>query len=101
MDAAAEVNAYLNATEPWNVLKKDRERAGTLLWTAIQAISAIRVALSPYLPFSTETIGSMLGVGPDVAGWTAPEISGETALGAIEPVFNKLEDEALAEALDD
>jgi len=101
MDAATEVNAYLNATEPWNVLKVDRDRAGTILWTAIQAISAIRVALSPYLPFSTGTIGSMLGVGPEVAGWTAPEISGATVLGTIEPVFNKLEDEALAEALAD
>jgi methionyl-tRNA synthetase len=95
MDAATEVNAYLNATEPWNVLKVDRDRAGTILWTAIQAISAIRVALSPYLPFSTATIGSMLGIEPEVQGWEVPEISGGTVLGTIEPVFNKLEDEAL------
>jgi len=36
LDAAAEVNAYLNATEPWRVLKEDPVRAGTILWTAIQ-----------------------------------------------------------------
>ncbi|MGB7861038.1 MAG: methionine--tRNA ligase, partial [Acidimicrobiia bacterium] len=61
MDAATEVNAYLNATEPWRVVKTDSTRAGTILWVAIQAISAIRVALSPYLPFSTGTIGETLG----------------------------------------
>ena len=40
LEAASEVNAYLNATEPWNELKTDRQRAATILWTAIQAISA-------------------------------------------------------------
>ena len=95
MAAAAEVNAYLNATEPWNVLKDDKTRAGTILWTAIQAISAIRVALSPYLPFSAEIIGSMLGIGPGIDSWAAPEIPGGVALGTIDPVFTKLEDDAL------
>ena len=97
MDAAAEVNAYLNATEPWNVLKVDKNRAGTILWTAIQAISAIRVALSPYLPFSAEVIGTMLGIGPAIEDWSAPEIEGGMRLGEIEPVFVKLEDDALDE----
>jgi methionyl-tRNA synthetase len=95
MEGAAEVNVYLNATEPWNVLKEDKQRAGTILWTAIQAISAIRVALSPYLPFSAETIGSMLGVGREIQNWGAPEIPGGTVLGTIEPVFTKLEDDTL------
>ena len=28
MDAASEVNAYLNSEEPWHVLKEDEQRAG-------------------------------------------------------------------------
>jgi len=95
METAAEVNAYLNATEPWNVLKEDKQRAGTILWTAIQTISAIRVALSPYLPFSAEIIGTMLGIGPETQGWEAPEVPGGTELGTIKPVFTKLENDAL------
>lgn len=95
MDAAGEVNAYLNTTEPWHVLKEDKTRGGTILWTAIQAISAIRVALSPYLPFSTETIGEMLGLGPAVDGWAAPPVNGGTKLGDVSPVFQKLEPDAL------
>ena len=90
-DAAGEVNAYLNATEPWRVLKDDPVRGGTILWTAIQAISAIRVALTPYLPFSSETIGVLLGLDPQIDDWTSPPVPGSTDLGEIKPVFTKLE----------
>lgn len=95
MDAAAEVNAYLNATEPWSVLKEDVERGGTILWTAIQAIAAIRIALYPYLPHSALTIGEMLGIGPDVVSWSPPVVAAGTELGEIAPVFVKLEPDAL------
>ncbi|MDX1450894.1 MAG: class I tRNA ligase family protein, partial [Acidimicrobiia bacterium] len=65
MESAAAVNAYLNAEEPWRTVKSDRDRAGTVLFTAIQAISGIRIGLAPYLPFSTRALGDMLGLPPD------------------------------------
>jgi methionyl-tRNA synthetase len=95
MDAAAEVNAYLNSEEPWKALKTDPERAGTILWTAIQAISGIRVGLSPYLPFSSARLGEMLGIGPGLTGWRRPEVPGGTPLGDASPLFLKLESDAL------
>jgi methionyl-tRNA synthetase len=97
MEAAAEVNAYLNATEPWKALKEAPERGATILWVAIQAIAAIRVALYPYLPHSAATIGEMLGTGPDIDDWSAPEVLAGTQLGDIAPLFIKLEDDALEE----
>lgn len=96
LDGATEVNVYLNATEPWKLVKTDKSRAATVLWCAIQAISGIRVALTPYLPFSSETIGEMLGVGPSIDSWSAPEVPGGTAMGDIAPVFIKLEADALS-----
>ncbi len=95
MDAAGQVNAYLNATEPWKVIKEDHERGGTILWVAIQAIAAIRVALYPYLPHSATTIGEILGTGPNIDSWSAPEVLPGTELGEIVPVFIKLDDDAL------
>jgi len=95
MEAAAQVNAYLNATEPWHVVKNDTMRGGTILWAAIQAIAAIRVALYPYLPFSAGRIGEMLGTGPQIDAWVAPTVPGGTALGPVEPLFTKLEPEVL------
>ena len=95
MEAASEVNAYLNSEEPWHVLKQDPERAGTILWTAIQAISGIRVALAPYLPWTTGPLGEMLGIERDVTSWERVPVPGGTHLGAVTPLFAKLEPEVL------
>jgi methionyl-tRNA synthetase len=96
MDAATLVNAYLNAEEPWRVLKEDPERGGTILWAALQAISGIRVALAPYLPWTTIRLGEMLGL-PIPSGWERPEVEGGTPIETVLPLFTKLE----ADALDD
>ena len=95
MDAATEVNVYLNANAPWKVVKNDPKRAETILWTAIQAISGIRVALSPYLPFTTPRVGEMLGLSGEVEHWERPAVEAGTALGTVEPLFLKLESDAL------
>ena len=95
MDAAAEVNAYLNAQEPWKTVKTGTSRAGTVLWAAIQAISGVRVALTPYLPFTTGPLGEMLGLPASVKTWSRPEVPGGTALGDIQPLFLKLEPDVL------
>jgi methionyl-tRNA synthetase len=95
MHAATEVNAYLNAQEPWKVLNNDMERAGSILWSAIQAISGIRVALAPYIPDATKTLGATLGLPPTPTNWVRPEVPGGTELGEIAPLFTKLEREVL------
>ncbi len=95
MEAAQEVNAYLNATEPWKVIKADRDRAATILATAVQAIAGLRVAFAPYLPFSSARLGTMLGVGGTIAGWQRRPIAAGTRFGEIEPLFAKLEPDAL------
>ena len=97
MDAATTVNVYLNATEPWKLVKTDPERAGTVLWTALQAISGLRVAFAPYLPFTTDPLGKMIGLGPEVNGWARPELPAGTKLGEISPLFRKLEDDIISE----
>jgi methionyl-tRNA synthetase len=95
MHAATEVNAYLNAQEPWKVLDRNVDRAGSILWSAIQAISGIRVALAPFIPDATETLGATLGLPPTPDNWARPEVSGGTELGEVSPLFTKLEREVL------
>ncbi len=93
--AATEVNTYLNDQEPWRVLKDDVDRAGTILWAAIQAISGIRVALAPYLPYTTEVLGEMLALPATPENWSRPEVRSGTKLGEVVPLFLKLEDDVL------
>ena len=95
MEAAAAANAYLNAEEPWQLVKSDRERAGTVLNTAVQAISGIRVALSPFLPFTTASLGEMLSLDSSPAQWSRTPVTAGTRLGEVATLFDKLEPDAL------
>ncbi len=95
MDAAAEVNAYLNATEPWKLAKADPERAGVVLATALDAINGVRVGFAPYLPFSSALLDEALG---PVAGWQRVPVAPGTPIAKPTPLFVKVDvDEILAE----
>ncbi len=95
MEAASEVNAYLNANEPWKTVKVDRDRAATVLSSAIQAIASLRVGLAPYLPFTSARLGPMLGIDEEVTEWAPVTIPAGTTLGDVEPLFTKLDTDAL------
>ena len=88
MDAAATVNAYLNATEPWKLARSDPERAQVVLSTALAAVAGVRVALSPYLPFSTVTLDDELG---PVDVWQRREPVPGTPIGKPAPLFIKVD----------
>ena len=98
LEAATAVNVYLNATEPWKLVKNDPERAAAVLWTALQAIAGLRVGFAPYLPFTTARLGSMIGGTRDVSAWARPEVEAGTKLGAVSPLFIKVADDIIDEA---
>jgi methionyl-tRNA synthetase len=93
LTGAQEVNAYLNATEPWRTVKTDRERTATTLWTAIQAISGLNVAFAPFTPFAAARLESWLGRDEDLRdrGWRRTEVPAGTTLGTPEPLFRRVE----------
>lgn len=93
---ATEVNVYLNSQEPWKVLKSNVERAGTVLWTAIQAISGIRIAFAPYLPHSTTRLGQLLSLPESPTSWSRLEVKGGAELGEVATLFTKVDDDILA-----
>jgi len=88
MDGAAAVNAYLNATEPWRVAKEDHDRATTILSTALEAINGVRVALAPYLPFSTTKLEEILG---PISSWQRSPVIEGTPIPKPTPLFAKIE----------
>ena len=88
MDAAATVNAYLNATEPWKLARSDPERAQAVLGTALAAVAGVRVALSPYLPFSTTALDDELG---PVDAWQRREPVPGSPIGKPAPLFAKVD----------
>jgi methionyl-tRNA synthetase len=88
MDGAQAANQYLNATEPWKLAKSDPERGRTVLFVALSAINGVKVALSPYLPFSSSVLDELLG---HPTGWARDELLLGTAIPKPVPLFAKVD----------
>ena len=93
MAVAQDANAYLSETEPWKTAKTDRQRTATSLYTALCAINALKVALYPYLPFSSQAIHEYLGLDGRIedAAWSADRPGPGLHLRQPEPLFKKIE----------
>ncbi len=90
---AQATNGYLNALEPWQTAKTDRDRTASTLWTAIQAINGIKVAFAPFTPFSSQQVHEWLDGQGDLAGegWHRHEVPAGAPLGEPVPLFRKIE----------
>jgi methionyl-tRNA synthetase len=90
---AQETNRYLNQEEPWKTRESDPPAAARALYTAIGAIECLKLALYPYLPFSSQRLHEMLGHedAVDAKGWTVESPVAGTPLQKPEPLFKKLE----------
>ncbi|HLL67872.1 MAG TPA: methionine--tRNA ligase [Micromonosporaceae bacterium] len=60
MRVVAEVNKYISEAAPWK-LKEDRERMGTVLHVALQAVSDLNTVLTPFLPRAGQKVHELLG----------------------------------------
>jgi methionyl-tRNA synthetase len=67
IDLARDANRYLNDSAPWALIESDRERAGTILYTALRTVDSLKTLLTPFLPFSSQTLHELLGY----EGWLA------------------------------
>jgi methionyl-tRNA synthetase len=86
MRIVGRANQYLAAQEPWKLAKDEaqRDRLGTVLFTALQVIADANTLLTPYLPFSAQQVFETLG-GTGV--WAAqPEVREVTDDSPLTPV---------------
>jgi methionyl-tRNA synthetase len=99
MSAAREANRYVEDNAPWKLLKEDRERCATVLYTAIAAINGLKTALYPFLPFTCQKLHGYLGnEGPvQAGGWRLVMPSAGRPLAETEPLFKKLDPEIVEE----
>ena len=90
---AQETNRYLDDKAPWKAIREDPQAAAMSLYTALGAINALKTALYPYLPFTSEKLHGYLGFDGDVAGggWNAVVPPAGQPLREPEALFKKLE----------
>jgi len=67
MNLARLGNKYLADTEPWIVIKNDREKVKTILNIALQITANLTIILDPFLPFSVKKLREWLNI--EVLKW--------------------------------
>jgi len=96
---AREVNQYLEEKSPWKVIKEDRQAAADSLYIALYAISCLKTALYPFLPFSSQKVHEFLGFDGSIEdyGWQPNvPLPGQKLLPP-QPLFTKLDEELAGE----
>ena len=93
MSHAQEANKYLDETAPWKALPNDRVSAARSLYTALCAVNGLKVAMSPYVPFSSERLHGLLGFETPLSagGWRLTRLLPGQPLREPVALFTKLE----------
>lgn len=60
MNLARTGNKYLADTEPWKLIKTDKERVGTILNISLQLSANLAILFNPFLPFTSGKLKSFL-----------------------------------------
>ena len=55
-------NKYIDEEAPWQVVRTDRARAGTVLYNTLEAVRIATILLSPWLPTATVRVWEQLGI---------------------------------------
>ncbi len=102
---AAAANVFVDRHAPWKLVKEDRELAAGVLNTCCEWLACVARWMAPFLPGKSQALWAMLGQqGPvSEAPWPAVPAAGSwrtlaagQALGQVEGLFPKIDDETIA-----
>ncbi len=101
MSLGQAANRYLDAQAPWKAVREDVQDAATTLWVSLSVINCLKTMFAPYLPFSSASLHTMLGLPGSVEeegwAWTPDAVKFGTALPKPEPLFTKLDESVIEE----
>lgn len=95
-------NKFLADTEPWKLIKTDKEQVASILNISIQMAANACIALQPFLPDSSEKLAKMLGI-TDTSWSRLGEINivkDGSLLNKAEHLFTKIENEEIQEQIE-
>ena len=88
-------NQYLNTKEPWNLMKTEKEKAGTAFYVAAQVVKAMAVVSEPFIPQTAEQLWQTLNLSESVtkSNWNValkPLVAGHK-IAKPKPLFHKID----------
>ncbi|MGB3466719.1 MAG: methionine--tRNA ligase [Cyclobacteriaceae bacterium] len=95
MEVARLGNKYLADTEPWKVIKTDKERVASIMNVALQVAANLSILSEPFLPKTARKLREMLSVQDyqwQLAG-SATLLADNQEISKGELLFEKIEDE--------
>ena len=96
MEVARLGNKYLADTEPWKVIKEDRERTGTILNIGLQIAANLAILSEPFIPFTAQKLKEGLNLANKTWDETGGFILNEGAeINNLGLLFEKLEDDVI------
>ncbi len=106
MNLARLGNKYLADEEPWKTIKVDANRTKTIMYVALQIVSALSVLSEPFLPFTSVKLKQILNSTEDNLKWDAI-LSKEELIAPNRKIiekapllFSKIEDSEIQKQLD-
>lgn len=94
MNALRAANKYFNDSEPWKVIKEDKDKCANIINNCLQICYSAAVLISPVLPFTSERILKVLNVDKNDFKWDKIGeivLKSGTELGENEILFPQLE----------
>ena len=102
MEVARMGNKYLADTEPWKVIKEDRDRVGTILNLSLQLAASLTVLAEPFLPKTCTKLADILNISSldwSQAGNSELLLPGHQ-LGKATLLFEKIEDKIVEQQVE-
>jgi methionyl-tRNA synthetase len=88
-------NQYLNEKEPWNLIKKNKGKAGNVIYIAAQIVKALAIVSAPFIPFAAEELWKTLNLQGSVheQRWNEAlkPLSAGHRIAKAKPLFQKIE----------
>ncbi|MFT5642266.1 MAG: methionyl-tRNA synthetase [Flavobacteriales bacterium] len=97
IDLAREGNKYLAETEPWKLIKTDKERVETILNLSLQIAANLSILCEPFLPHTAKKLETQLSI--TGLKWTdagsAELLAVGTPIASDVLLFEKIEDDTI------
>lgn len=96
MDLARYGNQFIDSSEPWVLMRTNKDRCGSVMNLGLKIVRALAVMAYPYLPLSSEEIWKYLGYEEPIEQTGINSLSSELRIGhrldrAPKPLFRKIE----------